>query len=311
MEHHDAVDTPPRDVLDLWSIEPEAVSLIAGGRNSTHWRAQSPLGPLALRRYGADTQVPDAGHEHRVLRALTQCGVPVPLPLSAVGGATLIARPDGLWSAFEWAEGSMVGRADAGVAALAGQTLARAHQCVNARVGGHSFQPLIEFADTRRWGGFTLRTAASAYLEHDARRGGALFAAVSEADRLLDPVRTLLSDELVLNHADFHPENIRVTEHGLVVLDWAFAHLDHRSVDLGIVYRLWPEKFDGILDGYEALTPLTAPERDSIPLLAAVRGLDHVADRVTRWAAGMGPDPSGELDIELPDWRRRLDAIVA
>lgn len=302
------MDEPWRDVTELWGVEAATLRPIGDGRNSRHWRAESAHGPIALRRYGADTSMSDAAHEHSVLTALAQVGVLAPRPLPASTGATVVER-SGLWAAFEWIEGSMPALGDSRRAAEVGRVLARVHNRVAPPDGRHSFGPLADFADTPRWGGLSLRSAIPLLTQHDARRGNLLGVAVDRLDVFLDPLRGSLVEDLVLTHGDLHRENIRVTPDGAVILDWAFAHRDSRAADLGIIYRLWPNGFDDLMAGYVEVSSLSAEERWAIPILAAARGLDHLADRVTRWAAGSGPDPAAELDIELPDFGKRLSAF--
>lgn len=78
---------------------------------------------------------------------------------------------------------------------------------------------------------------------------------------------------------------------------------------MAIAFRLWSEAFSDLLRGYESVSPLTTEERAAIPVLAAARGLDHLADRITQWAAAVGRDPSDEVDSELPDLERRLGLL--
>jgi len=141
------------------------------------------------------------------------------------------------------------------------------------------------------------------------QRGLRLDDALRRLEAILGPIREPLLETLVVVHGDLHRENVRVTGTGIAILDWAFAHLDSRVADLGIAFRLWGESFAELLRGYEAVSPLSAQERSAIPVLAAARGLDHLADRLTRWAAAGGGDPSSEVDAELPDLERRLQSL--
>lgn len=299
---------PPK-VLLLWAIEREP-ERVDDGHNSRHWKAQTASGLVALRLYGPDTSPADATHEHQVLVALAQCGVPVPRPIPSTTGNTLVRHGGRLWSAFEWIDGTPLRGGDDEAAARVGATLAQAHSCTSARRGGHTFSPLVKFADTPRWGGLSLRAALTTYDDHDPIRAPLLRSALGRMDDLLGPHRTALSQNLVLTHGDLHPGNVRATpDGGLIILDWAFAHLDHPVADLGVAYRLWGPAFASLLEGYSSAGLLAQDQRRLIPVLAAARGLDHLADRLTRWAAHRGPDPANEVDRELADIGTRIVAL--
>jgi homoserine kinase type II len=300
----------PAAVIDAWQLDPDGLEAIAEGRNGRHWRATSPRGALALRRYGEDTEQGTALAEHRVLASLAACGVRAPSPVPASDGQLVIEAAGRRWAAFDWIAGDVPDRGDAAAAFATGVTLAGAHACLapaTSGAPGPSWGALIDFADTERWQGWTLRAALDPYAEHDRERAGALAHRLAQLDRRLTPFRHLGRGPVVIVHYDIHPHNVVIVDDQAAILDWGFAHPDARTTDLAIALRAWPEVFEALLAGYEReASPLMDDERAALPLLAAARGLDHVADRLTRWAAGIGPDPRNDVDAELVDLDVRL-----
>lgn len=271
-----------------------------------HWRGETPSGAtLALRRHPRESTRADAENELRVLELLHAHGIPVPEPVPADDGA-FVVDDEGTWSACVWIDGRPPDRDDAEVAAGLGRVLAEVHAIPESAGGGPS-AALAQYADAVRWGGYTLRSAVEKLRASEPAASTAVAECVSAVARHLDAVRPPPRRSLV--HGDVHPLNVLVGDRGIAVLDWAFARWDDPLVDLAIAFRLWPEAFPSLLAAYREVRPVTEGEASSIPVFAAARGLDHLADRLTRWATGMDVDIAAELEAELPDLRRRLPAL--
>src|SRR4051794_37341007 len=82
-----AVELPPTEILAHWRLDAGDIEVIDVGRNSRHWKASSPTGPVTLRCFGPDTASEDADFEIGVLGALSRSGVMVPVPIPVVGTA--------------------------------------------------------------------------------------------------------------------------------------------------------------------------------------------------------------------------------
>lgn len=95
-------------------------------------------------------------------------------------------------------------------------------------------------------------------------------------------------------HADLFPDNVlmlgdRVT--GLI--DFYFACNDFAAYDVAVTHAAWSFSADGsifdamksahLLAGYESVRPLSAKERDALPVLARLACLRFVASRAYDW----------------------------
>lgn len=301
--------SPPGSVLASWGLRFSDVSIVAGGLNNRHWRVESAIGSFALRRYGLDAVADGVAYEHSWLKTLSEAAVWVPRPVATAAGVTVVEAEGHLWALFEWLSGSGPNRLDATVAAGAGEALARAHASSEGMGTPRSgWGLLVDFADRPRWSGWTMRAALPAYRQEQPDLAETVASVVDRIEGPLEGRRQALEAHVVVVHYDLHPENLRVVNHRVGILDWDFAHPDARAVDLAIVLRNWPEGFDAFLAGYEVVSQLSPDEREALPLLAIARGLDHLADRLTRWAAG-SPDPIEEIEAELADVNSRLELL--
>jgi Ser/Thr protein kinase RdoA (MazF antagonist) len=299
---------PSPAILQLWDAVLDPTAQIVQGRNSRHWRVSSGTGDLALRMYGPDSTAADAEAEHALLRDLHGHGVQVPVPVPTVDGRSVVALADGMYSAFTWVHGDRPGRTDTAAAAAAGTALARAHAGTPGAAVTSRWGTLAAYDQTVRWQGRTLVDALELYEQEDAVRARTVRDLHDRLSRALGGHRSP-SGRPVMVHYDVHVENLLLTPHGVAILDWAFAHPDDYTTDLAIALRMWPEGFPAFLAGYESKSPVDPADRALLPALAAARGMDHLADRLTRWAAGLWPDIAAEVDAEARDLTQRIEQL--
>ena len=207
----------------------------------------------------------------------------------------------------------VVAQADDHEAARAvGELLARAHPVVAVTdvAARDGWSPLINYAESPRAGDWTLRSAMVRLGQPRPDRVTVVADLMRRCDLHLHPLRRDVEAHPVVAHYDVRPDNVLRTDDGVVLLDWDFAHPDHRAADVAVAMRGWPEAAEDLLAGYESVTPLTEPEHAALPLLAAARGLDHLASRIAAWAddrrAHDLDELVAEIDREVEDLTDRL-----
>ncbi|MXO74886.1 homoserine kinase [Altererythrobacter aerius] len=116
-------------------------------------------------------------------------------------------------------------------------------------------------------------------------------------------------------HTDLFPDNVLMRgERVAGMIDFYFACNEAMAYDLAVTHAAWSFARDGsafhadvgraLVEGYESVRPLTAPERRALPLLAEGACLRFVASRAEDWLEG----PPGAL-VERKDpmaFMRRL-----
>lgn len=102
-------------------------------------------------------------------------------------------------------------------------------------------------------------------------------------------------------HCDYDPSNILVNEGRLVaVLDFEFAAIDLRALDLAVALSWWPIKQLGtgaewpIIEAfgraYCQIAPLTSAERLALPDLLRLRALASLMHRIARYRQGLASE---------------------
>lgn len=95
-----------------------------------------------------------------------------------------------------------------------------------------------------------------------------------------------------LIHADLFPDNVFFSG-GRVsgVIDFYFACTDYYAYDLAICLNSWAhgppgwrrENAAALLDGYEAVRPLSAPEKEALPVLLRGASMRFLLTRLYDW----------------------------
>lgn len=303
----------PRAVVDAYALGSEGdvtTSVVTVGHNATTWRVSSGDQTWAVRgttRAGAHDMVP------ALLRELHDHDLAVPRPRATKVGPWTLVHEDVTYSVSEWMAGQAVAADDVDAGRKVGMLLAAAHSAVPGDVASRpGWSPLIEFADSSRVGDWSLRSGLTRLGQPQAERVTVIADAARRVDLHLHPLNREIAKHPALVHYDVHPSNVvRQPDGTVALLDWDFAHPDHRAADVAVAQRGWPQAADAILDGYESKTPLTDDELAALPLLIAARGLDHLATRITAWADDRAAHPidelTGEIDRELTDLIPRIE----
>ena len=112
-------------------------------------------------------------------------------------------------------------------------------------------------------------------------------------------------------HADFFPDNVFFTgEAFAAAIDFYFACDEALAYDIAVALNAWCFELDGsfnltaaraFLSGYESHRPLTAPEKDALPVLAHGAALRFFLTRLEDWHAaptGAFVKPHDPLEYE-------------
>jgi homoserine kinase type II len=95
-------------------------------------------------------------------------------------------------------------------------------------------------------------------------------------------------------HADLFPDNVLMLGHRVSgLIDFYFACVDITAYDVAVTHAAWCFSTDGraflpalsaaLLDGYQAVRPLSTEERAALPLLARAASLRFLATRAYDW----------------------------
>jgi homoserine kinase type II len=117
-------------------------------------------------------------------------------------------------------------------------------------------------------------------------------------------------------HADLFPDNVLMLGPEVTgLIDFYFACTDILAYDLAVLHAAWAFPRDGsaplaahsaaLLEGYEAVRPLSADERAALPLLGQGAALRFLLSRAQDWLA-----PPSDALVQRKDPRpfaRRLE----
>ncbi|MEW9854141.1 homoserine kinase [Novosphingobium sp. M1R2S20] len=95
-------------------------------------------------------------------------------------------------------------------------------------------------------------------------------------------------------HADLFPDNVLMLDDRVTgLIDFYFACVDITAYDVAVTHAAWcfspdgsqflPELSAALLSGYSAVCPLSAEEREALPLLARAASLRFLATRAYDW----------------------------
>jgi homoserine kinase type II len=233
---------------------------------------------------------------------LARHGIPCPAPIADLSDrylSELNGKPAALVTRLP---GASVERSEVASCAALGALLGRMH------LAGRSYAGYLENPRGLRW----WRSAAS------------------EVRPLLEPAgQALLDEELRFQslhrfpdlprgpvHADLFRDNVLFEEGRLSgVIDFYFAGVDCLLYDVAVCANDWcladperdprlePERTTALLDAYEALRPLSAPERDAWPVLLRAAALRFWLSRLYDYHR---PRPGQLVRVHDPEHFRRL-----
>jgi homoserine kinase type II len=123
-------------------------------------------------------------------------------------------------------------------------------------------------------------------------------------------------------HADYFPDNVFFLEGRFAgAIDFYFAAWDALAYDIGVALNAWcfdksdafdPARGRAFLAGYETRRPLSAEEREALPVLARGAALRFFITRLADWGAALPgalvkPKDPLEYARKLAVYRRGLD----
>lgn len=271
-------------ILEAYDLVPPVEPFVLNGRgvNNIARGIHTGAGDFVLKTYQTQDNVAVIEYEHHLLSRIAQDGLPfaVPTPLRARNGTTICGTPSGWHALFTWLAGTPGNAGEATHVVAAGQALGALHQVVTQypaepRPGVVSFgdldhihphvpNPLELFSRQHvhrrsshvpllRWWRTEVH-ALQAFVEHDYK---AL------------PTQIIHGD-FVLGNLLFQAENLTA------VLDWEFAVLDVRAMDVAtlLISILFANRVADLRSStklagqsYRNFIQLTAEEIEALPWL--------------------------------------------
>ncbi|ALN72994.1 homoserine kinase [Aureimonas sp. AU20] len=255
---------------------------IAEGVENSNFLLRSEGGTFILTLYEKRVNRADLPFFVGLMEHLAGKGLSCPLPVQPRDGDTLgelAGRPAAL---FTFLEGMWSRRPTAEQCGAVGQAMARMHLAT---------------------GDFALRRENS--LSVGAWRP-LLEACGEDADKVEAGLRAEIDDELGalesawpsglpsgVIHADLFPDNVFFLEGQLSgLIDFYFACNDILAYDLAICLCAWCFELDGafnvtkgrqLIEGYESVRPLSAAEREALPILARGAAVRFLLTRLYDW----------------------------
>jgi aminoglycoside phosphotransferase (APT) family kinase protein len=252
----DRDDPPGLDVAGLQSwlqaAHPDlsgdhlTASVIAGGRSNLTYAVEGGARTLVVRR-------PPLGHvlasahdmrrEHRVISALADSDVPVPVAVDVVDDTDARAVTGTVFFVMEKAPGRVISRRSQNED-LTAEGMARLSERLAVHLADlHAIDPRsVGLADFGRPDGYLERQLATWRRQFDASRSRELPALQSLQDHLHDHMPE--SEYSGIVHGDYRLDNALVVGAGdapevSAILDWEMATLGDPFVDLGILGLYW------------------------------------------------------------------------
>jgi homoserine kinase type II len=288
---------------------------IAEGVENSNYMLQTEKGPFILTLYEKRVNPKELPFFLGLMDHLAAAGVRCPTPLKGRDGdalRTLCGRPAAIVS---FLKGMSPRRTTADQCAELGKALAGLHQA------GMSYT--VKRANSLSLAGWRELFAKSAETADNVEKGlRALIA--EELDVLGKAWPTLKLPEGVI-HADLFPDNVFFLDgkcSGLI--DFYFACNDFLAYDIVVCLNAWCFEPDGafnitkakrLLSSYEAVRPLSAAEKQALPLLARGGAMRFLLTRLYDWVntpAGALVKPKDPREyLHKLNFHRRVTDIAA
>lgn len=270
--------------------QPQAFKGIAEGVSNSNFLLETDAGRFILTVYEQRTNEQDLPFFLALLRWLADHDYPCAPPMPARDGA-LYKRVRGKPAAIvPFLKGMSVRRPGVAHCREAGRGLALLHRSAQGFA-----QSRVNDLGQPCWAGmFAGREAAADSLKPGL--AATVAADIAEFERLWP--RDLPTGVI---HADFFPDNVFFRSGRFAAaIDFYFACTDALAYDLAVCLNAWCFEADGSLNvtaaralvsGYEAERPLSAAEREALPILAWGAAMRFFLTRLQDW----GPTPAGAL----------------
>lgn len=280
----DISDEDLRRLLAQWDLgAPRAFKGIAEGVENSNFILETDAGRYILTLFEKRVRADDLPFFMGVMERLADGGFPAPRPIRTKAGAL---------------HGDLDGKAAAIVTFLTGlsprkPTVAqcRALGAALARMHGLLGDFPIPRANALSVSGWRPLVDPRLALAEQLRPGLSALVSADLAD-LEGRWPTGLPEGVI--HADLFPDNAFMSDAEVLgVFDFYFACTDALAYDLAVCLNAWcfePDrsfnfaKGRAMITAYESVRPLTAPERDALPLLARGAAMRFFATRLADWA---------------------------
>ena len=154
---------------------------------------------------------------------------------------------------------------------------------------------LVDYAESSRAGGWSLRSALVRFAQPEPTRAGAVLELIRRTDGALKPHRRRLESAAVRTHPDLGPALVVDVDGTVAIRADARCVLDAPAADLARA-ALHLDDGDAVVEAYVAAAG-DDPTFAAVPLLVVALQLDAVADALVPWAiAHDGPPPVEEVD---------------
>ena len=312
-------------LLAAWPLAgPWQVSPLRGGANNLVWRVETADRQSYVLRLSFDTtSIPRIRYEAALLHALTDKQLPflLQLPLKANNGDIIIQFEEetgiqALATLYPLLPGSLPDRNDYITASNAGSTLALLDIALATLPeinppGG--FQSLSTFGELARCHSLVpdpLAAVEQLPIDRDQSRQIRTF--LITVMEKVPGLYAQLPQQLL--HRDYAPSNILVDNQQVTaVLDFEFAGVDIRVLDLCVSLSWWPVNLMGtgkewdLIDtfgtAYVAHFPLSQEELLAVPDVLRLRDATSLVHRVGRYFAGLETDARIQARVKHSLWR--------
>lgn len=295
----DLADKPPAEVLEAFGFGPAEAEQLPLGLMNAHWIVAPGEGQAVVRRYHVARTAAAAAWEQTLIEHAANRGWPVATPLHAATGATLFEHDGRLWSAMPFLPGEPASDGSVARYHIMGRLLARLHRDLASfevegqRPDSGKAWELDAWVAPANAGTFnellTLFGAEYPDLASVIRRQR--YRNLRDLSRLHYPD---LPDRPI--HGDFQRNNLLWSEGQLsgvldfdqcrrdaLVCDIAPLLVPHMPLDLRLAAAL--------LEGYQAVRPLSDAEWDALPSLVRASLLTWIAHLLVEWRLnGLPPD---------------------
>ncbi|MBX7535585.1 homoserine kinase [Qipengyuania sp. GH1] len=288
------------DVGDLVSAKG-----IAEGVSNSNWLLETTRGRYILTMYERRIDIAQLPFFLGLLDHLARSGCAVPATIHDRHGASHREIDGKAVALIEFLPGVSPTRPTPTQAAAVGSALAKVH------LAGQSF-------GERRANDLAPKDTAEILRDSDPAKltdiDGRLADIAERADRLVARWPQSLPCSII--HSDLFPDNVLMLDGAVSgIIDFYFAAYDMMAYDLAVTHAAWCFGADGtnfdsavgksIVQGYEAIRPLTAEEREALPILAEGACLRFVASRAEDWLDT--PADAQVLRKDPIDFLRRWD----
>src|SRR5215469_985376 len=313
------------NLLAAWPLAgPWHISPLRGGTNNLVWHVETADGQSYILRLSSDiTSIPRIRYEAALLHALTNKHLPflLQLPLKANNGDILVLFEEetgiqALATLYPFLPGSPPDRNDYITASNAGSTLALLDVALATLPGINppgGFQSLTTFGELARCHPLVPDPlAAVEQLAIDRDQSRQIRTLLTTVMKKVPGLYAQLPQQLL--HRDYDPGNILVDNQQVTaVLDFEFAGMDIRVLDLCVSLSWWPvnlmgtgkewDLIDAFGTAYVTHSPLSQEELLAVPDVLRLRDATSLVHRIGRYFAGLETDDRMQDRVKHSLWR--------